>query len=94
MVLWAGGLYGLNGLCRTALSQAAGALVGSCRMAKLPQSDQPVIGMTSLGSSALQYMVQLKPELERRGYELAVFHTTGMGARPSNRSPRRGNSRA
>ena len=37
--------------------------------------------MTSLGSSALRYMTLLKPALEARGYELAVFHTTGMGGR-------------
>jgi uncharacterized protein (UPF0261 family) len=37
--------------------------------------------MTSLGSSALSYMLLLKPALESRGYELAVFHTTGMGGR-------------
>ena len=81
MVLWAGGLYGLNSLCRSALAQAAGAVVGACRVAHAPRFERPVVGMTSLGSSALKYMVQLKPELERRGYELAVFHTTGMGGR-------------
>lgn len=37
--------------------------------------------MTSLGSSALTYMKTLKPALEARGYEVAVFHTTGMGGR-------------
>lgn len=81
MVLWAGGLYGLNSLCRSALAQAAGAAVGACRVARAPRLDRPVVGMTSLGSSALQYMVHLKPALEARGYELAVFHTTGMGGR-------------
>lgn len=81
MVLWAGGLYGLNSLCKSALAQAAGAVVGACRVAHAPQFDRPVVGMTSLGSSALKYMVLLKPELERRGFELAVFHTTGMGGR-------------
>jgi uncharacterized protein (UPF0261 family) len=40
-----------------------------------------VIGMTSLGSSGLQYMLRLKPELDARGYEVTVFHTTGMGGR-------------
>jgi uncharacterized protein (UPF0261 family) len=37
--------------------------------------------MTSLGKSCLSYMVHLKPALEARGFELAVFHTTGMGGR-------------
>jgi uncharacterized protein (UPF0261 family) len=81
MVLWAGGLYGLNSLCQSALAQAAGAVVGACRVARIPRFDRPVVGMTSLGSSCLKYMVQLQPELERRGFDLAVFHTTGMGGR-------------
>ena len=84
MRLWAGGLYGLNRLCRSALAQAAGAVVGAClaQQAIDGQHDpRPVIGMTSLGSSALTYMKTLKPALEARGYELAVFHTTGLGGR-------------
>jgi uncharacterized protein (UPF0261 family) len=81
MRLWAGGLYGLNRLCRTALAQAAGAAVGACLVEDEPPSRRPVIGMTSLGSSALTYMKALKAPLEERGYELAVFHTTGMGGR-------------
>ena len=79
MVLWAGGLYGLNSLCRSALSQAAGAVLGACRSVVAPVPGRPIVGMTSLGSSVLGYMKLLKPELERRGYELAVFHSTGMG---------------
>jgi len=81
MLLWAGGLYGLNSLCRSALAQAAGAVVGACRSAVAVRGDRPVVGMTSLGSSALRYMLALKPALEARGYEVAVFHTTGMGGR-------------
>lgn len=81
MVLWAGGLYGLNSLCRSALSQAAGAVLGACRQARAPAFERPLVGMTSLGSSALTYMKTLKPALEARGYEVAVFHTTGMGGR-------------
>jgi uncharacterized protein (UPF0261 family) len=81
MRLWAGGLYGLNRLCRSALAQAAGAAVGACLAADTQADVRPVIGMTSLGSSALTYMKALKGPLEQRGYELAVFHTTGMGGR-------------
>ena len=79
MVLWAGGLYGLNSLCRSALSQAAGSVVGAARAAVPPAGDRPVIGMTSLGSSCLSYMKRLKPALEDRGFEVAIFHATGMG---------------
>ena len=81
MLLWAGGLYGLNSVCRAVLSQAAGAAVGAAQSVELPKSDKPLVGMTSLGSSSLKYMLHLKPEIEARGFELAVFHTTGMGGR-------------
>jgi uncharacterized protein (UPF0261 family) len=78
-VLWAGGLHGLNALCESALAQAAGAVVGACRNARPPAFERPLIGMTSLGATTLRYMKTLRPALEARGYELAVFHCTGMG---------------
>ncbi len=81
MILWAGGLYGLNPVCRAALSQAAGAVVGAARAAVRPEGTRPLIGMTSFGKTVHRYMVALKPELERRGFDLAVFHATGMGGR-------------
>jgi uncharacterized protein (UPF0261 family) len=79
MILWAGGLYGLNAVCRSSLSQAAGAVLGAARAAVPPRADRPVVGMTSLGSSCLSYMKRLKPGLEQRGFEVAIFHATGMG---------------
>ncbi|WP_170416517.1 Tm-1-like ATP-binding domain-containing protein [Ruegeria atlantica] len=79
MILWAGGLYGMNSVCRSSLSQAAGAVLGAARAVQRPLRDRPMIGMTSLGSSCLRYMKTLKPALEERGYEVAVFHSTGMG---------------
>lgn len=81
MILWAGGLYGLNSVCKSSLSQAAGAVLGAARAVEPPQKARPLIGMTSLGKSALTYMVALKPALEARGFEVAVFHATGMGGR-------------
>ncbi len=79
MILWAGGLYGLNSICKSSLSQAAGAVLGAARAVEPPRRDRPLIGMTSLGSSCLSYMKPLKPALEERGFEVAVFHATGMG---------------
>ena len=81
MILWAGGLYGLNSICKASLSQAAGAVLGAARAVELPQRDRPLIGMTSFGKTVLRYMVGLKPALEARGFEVAVFHATGMGGR-------------
>lgn len=81
MILWAGGLYGLNGICKASLSQAAGAVLGAARAVEPPTRDRPLIGMTSFGKTVLRYMVTLKPELEARGFDVAVFHATGMGGR-------------
>lgn len=81
MILWAGGLYGLNSICQASLSQAAGAVLGAARAVEAPVRDRPLIGMTSFGKTVLRYMVSLKPALEARGYEVAVFHATGMGGR-------------
>ena len=79
MILWAGGLYGLNDICMATLSQAAGAVWGAAQAVVAPDPDRPVIGMVSFGSSALQYMVHLRQPLTDRGFSLAVFHGTGMG---------------
>ena len=79
MILWAGGLYGLNSVCKSSLSQAAGAVLGAALAVQPPRRDRPVVGMTSLGSSCLSYMKLLKGPLEERGFEVAIFHATGMG---------------
>ena len=79
MILWAGGLYGLNSVCKSSLSQAAGAVLGAARAVEPAKGERPTVGMTSLGSSCLSYMKGLKPALEERGFEVAIFHATGMG---------------
>jgi len=79
MILWAGGLYGLNDICMATLSQAAGAVLGAAKAVRPPRPDRPVIGMMSFGSSALKYMVHLREPLIERGFSVAVFHGTGMG---------------
>jgi len=81
MILWAGGLYGLNSVCKSSLSQAAGAVLGAAKSAVTIDTSKQLIGMTSFGSSVLKYMLHLRPALEERGFELAVFHATGMGGR-------------
>ena len=81
MILWAGGLFGLNGICNAILSQAAGAVVGACRSVELARDARPRVAISSLGKSCLSYMVRLAPALQARGYEPVVFHCTGMGGR-------------
>lgn len=81
MILWAGGLYGLNAICRSALSQAAGAVLGAARTACGVTDGRPLVGVSSLGNASLKYMRHLKPALAARGYEAAFFHAQGMGGR-------------
>lgn len=81
MILWAGGLYGLNSICKASLSQAAGAVLGAARAVALPDGRRPIIAMSGFNSKVVTYMVALKPALEARGFEVAVFHGTGMGGR-------------
>jgi uncharacterized protein (UPF0261 family) len=81
MMLWAGGLYGINSICRSILSQAAGAVLGACKTVVRPSNSRPRVAISSLGKSCLSYMVALAPALESRGYEPVVFHALGMGGR-------------
>lgn len=82
MVLWAGGLWGLNTACASVLRQAAGAVVGSALANRgKVRWERPAIGVSSLGSSTLKYLKHLKPALEARGYEVIVFHSVGLGGR-------------
>ena len=80
MILWAGGLWGLNTACSSVLRQAAGAVVGAALANRgKVRWDRPAVGISSLGSTCLKYLGVLKPALEQRGYEVIVFHTVGLG---------------
>lgn len=81
MILWAGGLYGLNSVCRSILSQAAGAVLGACSTLIAPDSKRPRVAISGLGTSCLSHTTYLIPELQKRGFEPVVFHCTGMGGR-------------
>ncbi|MBL4891077.1 MAG: Tm-1-like ATP-binding domain-containing protein [Rhizobiaceae bacterium] len=81
MILWAGGLFGLNSICKSSLNQAAGAIYGAALASEKPDRSRPMIGMASLGKTCLNYMVALKPALEERGFQATIFHSTGMGGR-------------
>ena len=43
MILWAGGLYGLNDICKSSLSQAAGSIVGSASIVEKPDFKKPLV---------------------------------------------------
>ena len=52
MMLWAGGLYGINSICKSILGQAAGAVLGACRTVVRPANTRPRVAISSLGSPA------------------------------------------
>jgi uncharacterized protein (UPF0261 family) len=82
IIPWVAGLWGLNRLAKTSLEAAAGAISGAVETRiRKARSPQKVLGVTSLGGSVITYMEQRKPALEARGYEVAVFHMTGMSGR-------------
>jgi len=82
MLPWVAGLWGLNSLSKRVLETAAGAISGAAgafQREEIPQ--KKVVGVTSLGGTVNRYMSRLKPALEDRGHEVAVFHVTGMSGR-------------
>ena len=87
MLPWVAGLWGLNSLSKQSLEMAAGAIAGAARAyVNRSISKKKVVGVTSLGGSVNRYMNELKPALEDRGYEVAVFHVLGMPGRMYERS--------
>lgn len=92
MMQWPAGLYGLNRFSRAALDCAAGCISGAAEGFEGPgqRSLKKVVGVTSLGTSQLKYVETLKPELEKRGYEVAVFHSLGMGGKAFEEAVREG----
>lgn len=82
MLPWVAGLWGLNSISKQSLETAAAAISGATvayndRLV----STKKVVGVTSLGGAVNRYMDELKPSLEGRGYEVAVFHVLGMPGR-------------
>jgi uncharacterized protein (UPF0261 family) len=91
MIPWTAGLWGLNSMSRWVMETAAGAISGAADAYKKRMATKKrIVGVTSLGGSVNRYMSQLKPALEKRGYEVAVFHVTGMSGRLFERAIRDG----
>ncbi len=73
-------IWGLNRVTKKVLDNAAGAISGMVETYKKEElAEKPFIGVTTLGSSALKYSPLVKRLLEERGYEVAVFHSNGVG---------------
>jgi uncharacterized protein (UPF0261 family) len=82
MLPWVAGLWGLNSISKQSLETAAAAISGAAKaFTERPVSTKKVVGVSSLGGAVNRYMDELKPALEERGYEVAVFHVLGMPGR-------------
>jgi uncharacterized protein (UPF0261 family) len=91
MIPWTAGLWGLNSISRLVMEVAAGVVSGAGEAYRKRQPpEKKLIGVTSLGSAISRYLNYLKPGLEQRGYEVAVFHVTGMSGRIFERAVRDG----
>src|SRR3954471_21405322 len=74
-------LAGLNRLTRTALGNAAMAMVGMVRLPRAAASsaaDRPLIAATMFGVTT-PCVDRARRVLEARGLEVVVFHATGVG---------------
>jgi uncharacterized protein (UPF0261 family) len=74
-------IWGLNRITKRVLEHAAGAIAGMVETHREEVSEKPLIAMTSLGASDLKYALWAKPLLEQMGYEVAMFHTIGVGGK-------------
>ena len=71
---------GLNRISRQIFSRAAGAICGMVETDSPASDDKPVIVASCFGNST-QCVNVAKKLLEARGYEVLVFHATGVGGR-------------
>lgn len=74
------GLWGLNTISRVMLENAVWAITGMVENCRKIVTQKPLIGITTLGLAAHKYTSQIRPLLEKRGYEMTVFHV-GAGGR-------------
>jgi uncharacterized protein (UPF0261 family) len=76
-------IAGLNQVSRRILANAAGAIAGMAQ-AEIGETgageERPLVGATMFGVTT-PCVTRAREELERRGYEVLVFHATGTGGR-------------
>lgn len=76
-------IAGINRLSRRILTNAAGAIVGMVEAgtaASTDQADRPLVGATMFGVTTPCVTI-VREQLEATGYEVLVFHATGVGGR-------------
>lgn len=74
-------IVGLNRVNQRMLDNAVGAIVGMVETeVEEPAEDRPVASVTALGITTPAAM-KCQERLEAQGYEVMVFHTTGIGGK-------------
>ncbi len=71
---------GLNRISRQILTRAAGAICGMVESTPQFGADKPIIVASQFGNTT-QCVEHARKLLEREGYEVLVFHATGVGGR-------------
>ena len=71
---------GLNRISRQILTRATGAICGMVETQIPPATDKPVIVASQFGNTT-ECVNHARKLLEKEGYEVLVFHATGVGGR-------------
>jgi uncharacterized protein (UPF0261 family) len=71
---------GLNRISREILSRAAGAICGMVEAEPPRASDKPIVVASQFGNTT-ECVNHARKILEQEGYEVLVFHATGIGGR-------------
>lgn len=71
---------GLNRISRMIFTRAAGAICGMVEASTVEEGSKPLIVASMFGNTT-ELVNMAKEQLEAAGYEVLVFHATGMGGR-------------
>lgn len=73
-------ILGINSISRRVFNNAVGAIVGMVKV-KPEAADKKIksIAISMLGTTTKPIMSVIKPELEKRGFEVLTFHANGTG---------------
>jgi uncharacterized protein (UPF0261 family) len=73
-------VWGRDRMTERILKKAAGAISGMVEAYDGEMApSKPLIGVTTLGTAGLKYVWYIRPLLQQRGYDMAVFHAVGIG---------------
>ncbi len=72
-------ISGLNSITRSVLSNGAGAIAGMAKSYKKSTEDEKPIIMMSMLATVETCSKMIRAEMEKLGYEVIIFHTSGTG---------------